>query len=86
MWIASCGASTADRGWEHDGHKRYQQSEEERRQEWWRRWHLVLGFHRPALLYYLHTHSGTFWLVILAFAKAVIWPAFVVYHVLQLPT
>jgi hypothetical protein len=44
-----------------------------------------LGF-LGALVYYLHTHSGTFWLVVLAFLKALVWPAFVVYHVLQLPT
>ncbi len=44
-----------------------------------------LGF-IGALAYYLHTHSGTFWLVVLAFMKALFWPAFVVYHVLQLPT
>jgi hypothetical protein len=44
-----------------------------------------LGF-IGALVYYLHTHSGTFWLVVLAFMKALFWPAFVVYHVLQLPT
>ena len=37
-----------------------------------------------ALSYYLHTHSGTFWLVLLAFMKSVVWPAFVVYHVLTL--
>jgi len=43
-----------------------------------------LGF-IGALVYYLHTHSGTFWLVVLAFMKALVWPAFVVYHVLQLP-
>jgi len=43
-----------------------------------------LGF-IGALVYYLHTHSGTFWLVVLAFMKALAWPAFVVYHVLQLP-
>ena len=42
-----------------------------------------LGF-VGALSYYLHTHSGTFWLVLLAFMKAVVWPAFVVYHVLTL--
>ena len=29
-------------------------------------------------IYYLHTHSGTFWLVVLAFLKAFVWPAFVV--------
>jgi len=40
-----------------------------------------LGF-IGALLYYLHVHSGTFWLVILAILKAIIWPAFLVYHVL----
>jgi hypothetical protein len=44
-----------------------------------------LGF-IGALVYCLHTHSGTFWLVVLAFLKALVWPAFVVYHVLQLPT
>jgi hypothetical protein len=43
-----------------------------------------LGF-LGALVYYLHTHSGTFWLVLVAFAKALLWPAFVVYHVLQIP-
>ncbi len=37
-----------------------------------------------ALVYYIHTHSGTFWLVLLAFLKSVVWPAFVVYHVLAL--
>jgi len=42
-----------------------------------------LGF-IGALAYYLHTHSGTFWLVLIAFMKAIVWPAFVVYHVLQL--
>lgn len=42
-----------------------------------------LGF-LGALVYYIHTHSGTFWLVFLAFLKALVWPAFVVYHVLQL--
>ena len=42
-----------------------------------------LGF-IGALVYYLHTHSGTFWLVVLAFMKAIVWPGFVVYHILQL--
>jgi len=42
-----------------------------------------LGF-IGALVYYIHTHSGTFWLVVLAFLKALVWPAFVVYHVLAL--
>jgi hypothetical protein len=37
-----------------------------------------------ALVYYIHFHSGTFWLVVLAFIKSVLWPAFVVYHVLTL--
>jgi len=40
-----------------------------------------LGF-IGALVYYLHIHSGTFWLVILAFLKALFWPAFLVYHLL----
>ena len=43
----------------------------------------LLGF-IGALCYYLHTHSGTFWLVLLALMKSVVWPAFVVYHVLSL--
>ena len=42
-----------------------------------------LGF-IGALCYYLHTHSGTFWLVLLALMKSVVWPAFVVFHVLSL--
>ncbi len=42
-----------------------------------------LGF-IGALVYYIHTHSGTFWLVVLAFLKAAVWPAFVVFHILQL--
>ena len=42
-----------------------------------------LGF-IGALVYYIHTHSGTIWLVVLAFLKAAVWPAFVVFHVLQL--
>jgi hypothetical protein len=40
-----------------------------------------LGF-IGALVYYLHVHSGTFWLVIVAFLKAIVWPAFLVYHLL----
>jgi len=40
-----------------------------------------LGF-IGALAYYLHVHSGTFWLVILATLKAIVWPAFLVYHLL----
>jgi hypothetical protein len=43
----------------------------------------LLGF-TGALCYYVHTHSGTFWLVLLALMKSVVWPAFVVYHVLSL--
>jgi hypothetical protein len=42
-----------------------------------------LGF-LGALVYYIHYHSGSFWLVVLAFVKSVLWPAFVVYHVLTL--
>jgi hypothetical protein len=42
-----------------------------------------LGF-IGALVYYIHFHSGTFWLVVLAFAKSIFWPAFVVYQVLTL--
>ena len=40
-----------------------------------------LGF-IGALVYYLHVHSGTFWLVIVALFKAAFWPAFLVYHLL----
>jgi hypothetical protein len=42
-----------------------------------------LGF-IGALVYYVHTHSGTFWLVLVAIMKAVVWPAFLVYHLLAL--
>ena len=42
-----------------------------------------LGF-IGALDYYIHFHSGTFWLVVLAVIKSLFWPAFVVYHVLTL--
>ena len=33
-----------------------------------------------ALVFYIHVHSGSLWLVILAFVKAVFWPALFVYH------
>lgn len=42
-----------------------------------------LGF-IGALAYYLHNDSGTFWLVVLAFLKAIVWPVFVVFHLLSL--
>jgi hypothetical protein len=42
-----------------------------------------LGF-IGALVYYLHFHSGSLWLVVLAIMKSIVWPAFVVYHVLTL--
>ena len=41
----------------------------------------LLGF-IGALFYYIHVHSGTFWLVVLAFLKAIVWPAILVYHLL----
>jgi hypothetical protein len=40
-----------------------------------------LGF-IGALVYFLHIHSGTFWLVILAVLKAIVWPALLIYHLL----
>ena len=42
-----------------------------------------LGF-IGALVYYVHTHSGTFWLALLAIMKSMVWPAFLVYHLLTL--
>jgi len=42
-----------------------------------------LGF-LGALVYSIHFHSGTVWLVVLAVLKSLVWPAFVVYHVLTL--
>ncbi|HSX23994.1 MAG TPA: hypothetical protein VLE74_02730 [Candidatus Saccharimonadales bacterium] len=36
-----------------------------------------------ALVYYLHFHSGTFWLVVIAVFKAIFWPAYLVYHLLR---
>ena len=41
-----------------------------------------LGF-VGTLIYFLHYHSGTFWLVVLAIVKALIWPAFLVYYLLR---
>ncbi len=35
-----------------------------------------------ALIYYIHFHSGSLWLVILAVIKAILWPAFLVYQLL----
>ncbi len=40
-----------------------------------------LGF-IGALVFYIHVHSGTFWLVVLAVLKAIVWPAFLVYHLM----
>jgi hypothetical protein len=40
-----------------------------------------LGF-IGALIYYLHFHSGTFMLVIMAVLKSMVWPAILVYHLL----
>jgi fatty acid desaturase len=39
-----------------------------------------LGF-VGALVYYFG-HANSFWLLVLGFLKAVVWPAFVVYHLL----
>ncbi len=36
-----------------------------------------------ALIYFLHFHSGTFWLVILAILKAIVWPTYLVYYMFQ---
>ena len=41
-----------------------------------------LGF-VGALVYFLHFHSGTFWLVLMALFKAVLWPAYLVYYLLH---
>lgn len=42
----------------------------------------LLGF-IGTLVYYLHFHSGTFKLVVLAFIKAIFWLAYLVYYLLQ---
>ena len=42
-----------------------------------------LGF-VGALFYYLHTHSGSLWLVLVAIGKALFWPAFLVFKLLGL--
>lgn len=41
-----------------------------------------LGF-LGTLVYFLHYHSGTFALVIIAIVKAIFWPAFLAYYVLR---
>ncbi len=38
-----------------------------------------LGF-VGSLFYFLHVHSGTVWLVILAIVKSLVWPAILVYN------
>lgn len=37
-----------------------------------------------AAIYFVGTTNGAFWAVIGALFKAMVWPAYVVYHVLQL--
>lgn len=41
-----------------------------------------LGF-IGTLIYFLHYHSGTFWLVIVAIFKAIFWVAYLVYYLFQ---
>ena len=41
-----------------------------------------LGF-IGALVYFLHYHSGTFWLVLLAIFKASFWPAYLIFYILR---
>jgi amino acid permease len=35
-----------------------------------------------AAIYFIHQSSGGFWAVILALLQAIVWPVFVMYHVL----
>jgi hypothetical protein len=35
------------------------------------------------LIYFLHYHSGTFLLVLVAIFKAIVWPAYLVYYLLS---
>lgn len=42
-----------------------------------------LGF-VGSLVYFLHYHSGTFWLVVVAIFKALFWPAYLVYYLFRL--
>lgn len=32
------------------------------------------------LMYFLHVHSGSFWLVVVALGKAFFWPAYLTYY------
>lgn len=41
-----------------------------------------LGF-VGALVYYMHFHSGTVWLVLVGIFKAIFWPAYLVYELLK---
>jgi hypothetical protein len=36
-----------------------------------------------ALIYFIHFHSGTIWLVIIAIFKSLFWPAYLVYHLFR---
>lgn len=51
--------------------------------------HGVLGFasflaYIGAVIYFIEQSGGAFWPVILAFLQAMVWPVYVVYHVLRL--
>ena len=37
-----------------------------------------------AAIYFVHQTTGGFWEVILALLKAIVWPVFLIYHVLQM--
>lgn len=41
-----------------------------------------LGF-IGSLVYFLHYHSGTFWLVLIALFKSLFWPAYLVFYLLR---
>ena len=41
-----------------------------------------LGF-IGTLVYFIHFHSGSFWLVLVAIFKALFWPAFLAYYALH---
>jgi hypothetical protein len=44
---------------------------------------IVFLFYIGAAIYFVHKTTGGFWEVVLALLQAIVWPVYVIYHVLQ---
>ena len=47
-------------------------------------WFILLLAYIGAAIYFISISDGSFWGVILGFLQAIVWPVYVVYHVLVL--